>query len=137
MKRARSQPAQSLVELAIALPGVAVGLLLVVGLGVLGQAKAGVQAVADEAARAGALANSADAAEGAGTSRGYAVAQGYGLDTGRLVVSLDTDNFGRGGSVSAEVEYSVPLHDLLPLIWGDVPLRQTASEPIDAHRSFR
>ena len=52
---AAREPGQSLVELAIVLPAVVVGLLLVIGLGILGQAKAGVQAVADEAARAGAL----------------------------------------------------------------------------------
>lgn len=138
MRLGRRRPAQSLVELAIVLPAVVVGLLLVIGLGILGQAKAGVQAVADEAARAGALANTATTAEAAGISRAYAVAAGYGLDAGRLGVAIDTGDFRRGGTVSVEVNYRVPLHDLLPMIWGgDVALHHTASEPIDTYRTFR
>ena len=118
------------------LPAVVVGLLLVIGLGILGQAKAGVQAVADEAARAGALSNTPAAAQAAGTDRAYRVAEGYGLDPGRLAVTIDTSEFQRGGTVSAEVDYSVPLHDLLPMIWGaDVALTHTASEPIDTYRT--
>ena len=136
MRLRRRQTAQSTVELAIVLPSVVVGLLLVIGLGILGQAKAGVQAVADEAARAGALTNTPAAAEAVGTDRAYRVAQGYGLDPGRLAVTIDTSDFQRGGTVSAEVDYRVPLHDLLPMIWGaDVPLSHTASEPIDAYRT--
>jgi hypothetical protein len=134
--RAAREPGQSLVELAIVLPAVVIGLLLVIGLGVLGQAKAGVQAVASEAARAGALTSSPAAAETAGTHRAYQVATGYGLDPGRLAVTIDIGDFQRGGTVSAEVEYRVPLHELLPLIWGaDVALSQAASEPIDIYRT--
>jgi len=111
---------------------------LVIGLGILGQAKSGVQAVADEAARAGALTSTPEAAEAAATDRAYHVAQGYGLDPGRLEVTIDTGDFRRGGTVSVEVDYSVPLHELLPMIWGgDVTLRHTASEPIDMYRTFR
>jgi hypothetical protein len=128
--------AQSLVELAIVLPAVVVGLLLVIGLGILGQAKAGVQSVAGEAARAGALSSTPAAAEAAGMERAYRVAAGYGLEPDRLDVTIDASDFQRGGTVSAEVEYRVPLHDLLPMIWvADPALTQTASEPIDVYRS--
>jgi Flp pilus assembly protein TadG len=136
VKLRRGQRAQSLVELAIVLPAVVVGLLLVIGLGILGQAKAGVQAVAGEAARAGALTSTAAAAEAAGTDRAYRVASGYGLDPARLAVSVDTRDFQRGGTLSVEVDYRVPLQDLLPMIWGgDAALSQTASEPIDVYRT--
>jgi hypothetical protein len=136
MRLTTHHPAQSLIELAIVLPAVVVGVLLVIGLGILGQAKAGVQSVADEAVRAAALTNTPAAAEVAGVDRAYRVAEGYGLDPGRLEVSVDTGNFQRGGTVSAEVEYRVPLHDLLPMIWGaDAALTHTASEPIDVYRT--
>jgi Flp pilus assembly protein TadG len=136
--RAARERGQSLVELAIVLPAVVVGLLLVIGLGILGQAKAGVQAVADEAARAGALTTAPDAASAAGINRAYQVAEGYGLDPARLDVTIDTADFQRGGTLSVEVDYRVPLHDLLPMIWGgDVALRHSASEPIDRYRTFR
>jgi Flp pilus assembly protein TadG len=130
------EPGQSLVELAVVLPAVVLGLLLVIGLGMLGQAKAGVQAVADEAARAGALTSTPAAAEATATDRAYQVAAGYGLDPGRLGVTIDTGDFQRGGTLRVEVEYSVPLHDLLPMIWGgDVALQHSASEPIDLYRT--
>ena len=136
MRLQRGQSAQSVVELAIVLPAVVVGLLLVIGLGILGQAKAGVQAVAGEAARAGALTSTTAAAAAAGTDRAYQVATGYGLDPARLAVTVDTRDFRRGGTLSVEVDYRVPLQDLLPMIWGaDVALRQTASEPIDVYRT--
>ena len=132
------EPGQSLVELAIVLPAVVLGLLLVIGLGILGQAKAGVEAVADEAARAGALTSTPAAAEAAATDRAYHVATGYGLDPARLEVTIDAGDFQRGGTFSVEVDYSVPLHELLPMIWGgDVALRHSASEPIDVYRTFR
>jgi hypothetical protein len=133
---AERDPAQSLVELAVVLPAVVLGLLLVIGLGILGQSKAGVQAVADEAARAGALTSTPAAASAAATDRAYQVAAGYGLDPGRLGVNIDTGDFQRGGTLSVEVDYSVPLHDLLPMIWGgDVALQHSASEPIDLYRT--
>jgi Flp pilus assembly protein TadG len=132
----RRQRGQSLVELALALPGIAVGLLLVVGLGILGEAKGGVQAVAGEAARAGALSDDAATAQTAGEARGYAVADGYHLDADRLLVTVDTSDFHRGGTVRASVEYTLPLHELLPGIWGDLPLEAHASEPVDEYRSF-
>jgi hypothetical protein len=136
MRLTKHYPAQSLVELAIVLPAVVVGLLLVIGLGILGQAKAGVQSVADEAVRAAALTNTPATAEAAGVDRAYRVAEGYGLDPARLEVSMDTRNFQRGGTVSTEVGYRVPLHDLLPMIWdADVALTHTASEPIDIYRT--
>ena len=136
MRLQRGQPAQSVVELAIVLPAVVVGLLLVIGLGILGQAKAGVQAVAGEAARAGALTSTAAAAEAAGTDRAHQVATGYGLDPARLAVTVDTRDFRRSGTLTVEVDYRVPLQDLLPMIWGaDVALSQTASEPIDVYRT--
>ena len=127
---------QSLVELAIVLPAVVLGLLLVIGLGILGQAKAGVQEVADEAARAGALTSTSAAASAAAIDRAYQAAAGYGLDPARLAVTIDTSDFQRGGTLSVELDYSVPLHELLPMIWGgDVALHHSASEPIDIYRS--
>jgi hypothetical protein len=137
MTRAARQRGQGLVELAIALPAIGVGLLMIVGLGLLAEANAGVEAVAGEAARAGALATDAASAEAAGRGRAYAVAEGYGLDSSRLQVAMHTTDFGRGGGVTVDVDYTVPLHELLPVVWGDLPLHREAAEPVDRYRTLR
>ncbi len=136
MRTARQQ-GQGLVEVALVLPAIAVGMLLVVGLGLLARTNGGVAGVAGEAARAGALASNAATAEQAGQDRAAAVADGYGLERERLRVSLDTADFRRGGEVRATVDYTVPLGGLVPLVWGDVPLHHEAAEPVDPYRTFR
>src|SRR5262249_60083414 len=75
---------QGLAELALAMPGLLLMLMITLGIGVVMRADAGVAAVASEAARSGALAFDARQAVEDGQARASAVADGYGLTNGSL-----------------------------------------------------
>ena len=128
---------QSLVEVGLILPAVLVAIVVVLAIGIAARTDGGIGAVADEAARAGALASDSSSAATAARQRGLAVAAGYGLDNGSLQIQVDTTDFRRGGDVRVLVTYSLPL-DQLPLLgWAAVPFRHAAAEPIAPNRSFR
>ena len=137
MRVRQRAPAQATVEVLVLIPGVLLGLFLVVALGLVARADAEVAGVAVEAARAGALVSDAAQVQMAAIDRAQAVATAYGLDLGRLQVDADPSDFRRGGQVRVEVHYDLPLA-ALPLIgWGTIGLRHEAAEPVDSFRSLR
>jgi hypothetical protein len=70
------QRAQGLVELAMVMPGVLLGLMILLGLGLVVRADGGVAGVAVEAARAAALASDPRSAAAAARQRAAAAAGG-------------------------------------------------------------
>lgn len=129
--------AQSVVEFVLLLPAMLVGLMIVLALGLVARADAGVAAVAVEAARAGSLASDATAVVPAAEARALAVAEGYGLEPRRLEPRVDPSDFRRGGEVRVVVDYTLVLGVLPMLGWGTVPLHHEAAEPIDLNRTLR
>jgi hypothetical protein len=130
--------AQGLVELAIVMPGAALALMILLGLGVVLRADGGVAGVAVEAARAAALAPNATNATNAARSQAAAVGEGYGLSNGSLKVAIvDTTNYRRGGEVRVVVSYVLPLGELSLLGWQSMTLQHEAFAPIDPNRTFR
>lgn len=134
----RREHAQGLVELAIVTPGVLLGLILLLGLGLVMRADGGVAGVAVEAARAAALASDSASAATAARNQALLVGQGYGLSNGSLkVATVDTSGFRRGGEVRVVVSYVLPLGELPLLGWQGMTLRHEAFAPIDPNRTFR
>jgi len=129
--------AQGLVELAIVTPGVLLGLMILLGLGLVLRADGGVAAVAVEAARAAALASDASSAGRAAQTQATSVADGYGLSNGSLKVGVDTSRFSRGGDVGVIATYMLPVGQLPLLGWQAITLRHEAFAPIDPNRTFR
>jgi Flp pilus assembly protein TadG len=134
---ATSQSAQALVELALILP-----LILSLALGALAvsrvvQTQASVIAVAQSAARAGALADTpADAVERM-RQRATLVAPGVGLDPHVLVLESDVTRFGKDpGTVVALVRYRVNFGDLAMVGWMPaVTVQAEHAEWVDPFRS--
>ena len=130
------QPAQALIEAALALL-----LLALLAIGLLGlvrfqQAQAGVDAVAYEAARAAVLANTADEARHLGASRGQALAPAYGLTNGTLDLAIQAEPFGRGQPVRAEATYTVHFDDLPLLGWASRQVTARHAEFVETYRSL-
>jgi Flp pilus assembly protein TadG len=127
---------QGVVEAAIILP---VLLLLVFGL--LGvervlHAETGVQAVAHDAARTAALANSAAEAAQRGAAAGLATAGMYRLNPADLALTVDAQDFRRGGRVASRAKYVVHFSDLPLLGWASLPVSSTNLQPVDRYRAF-
>ena len=125
----------ALVETALVAP-----LLLMLAFGVVGvsrvtRAELGVSAVAQEAARVGALAGGPAEARTRALARGQEIAANYGLANGSLRLVVDPGGFNRGGEVRASAAYDVRLDDLPLLGWITVPVRSTHVELIDLYRS--
>jgi hypothetical protein len=130
--------AQGLVELAIIMPGVLLGLMILLGLGLVLRADGGVAGVAVEAARGAALASDSSSAATAARDQARAVGQGYGLTNGSLrLASIDTSGFRRGGEVRVVVTYVVPVGQLPLVGWQAITLQHEAFAPIDPNRTFR
>jgi len=132
----RSQRAQAIVEAAVIFPALLALAIGAVGVGLVARTDGAVAAVALEAARAASEASTPAQAVTDGQARGYAVARGYGLGNS-VQVNVDTRSFGRGGEVSAEVDYTLSLDQAFILGWAKVPFRITRVEPIEPYRSFR
>lgn len=119
---AAARPAQAVVELALVLPAVLALVFGIVAASRLVQAQMALVAVAQEAARAGALAANARDASTLGVQRGEAVAAGYGLGRdGGLQVSVDASRFASGGRVVADATYTVDLADVPLVGWAPSP----------------
>jgi hypothetical protein len=110
--------AQAMVELALGLP-VVLGLLFgTVVLSRVVQAQTAVVAVANEAARAGALADTPAHALARMQQRAAEVAPGLGLDPATLVLQADVSQFARrDGRVVATARYTVALGNLPLVDW--------------------
>ena len=126
---------QALVEAAIALPVLLVMVFGVVAAGRVTKAKLAVQASAREASRTLALAPSEQQGMTDALAAGHTVATGYGLADDRLTVQVDANGFVRGGTVTADVGYSVPLADLPLLSFFNVDVHSKHSERVDIYRS--
>lgn len=126
---------QALVEAAIAIPVLLLLVFGVVAAGRVTEAKIAVQAAAREASRTLAVAPSEERGMAEALDAGHAVAAGYGLAEERLTVGVDADGFARGGRVTADVRYSVPLSDLPLLSFFDVEVSASHSERVDLYRS--
>lgn len=115
-------------------------LLLMLAFGVVGvsrvaRAQLGVSAVAQEAARVGALSGSPSEARTRALARGQEIAADYGLANGSLRLVVDPGAFSRGGEVRAAAAYDVTLDDLPFLGWVKVPVSSAHVELIDLYRS--
>ena len=126
---------QALLEAAIAIPVLLIMVFGVVAAGRMTEAKLAVQASAREASRTLALAPSEQQGMADALVAGHSVAAGYGLADQRLTVAVDANGFLRGGSVTAQVGYSVPLSDLPLLSFFNVEVSSTHSERVDIYRS--
>jgi Flp pilus assembly protein TadG len=132
------EPAQGLVELAIVTPGLLLGIMILLGLGLVMRADGGVAGVAVEAARAAASASNPSSAVTAAKNQAVFVGDGYGLNNGSLkVAAVDTSGFQRGGEVRVLVTYVLPVDELPLLGWQGITLRHEAFAPIDPNRTFR
>ncbi|MCZ7576316.1 MAG: pilus assembly protein [Dehalococcoidia bacterium] len=134
-KWSREDSGQALVEAALAIPVLLVLVFGVVAVGRVTEAKIAVQAAARESARALAVAPSEGEGIADALAIGEAVAAGYGLDGGRLIVEVDSGGFGRGGTVTSDVSYSVSLSDLPLLGFFEVNVSASHAERIDLYRS--
>ena len=126
---------QALLEAAIAIPVLLVMVFGVVAAGRVTEAKLAVQASAREASRTLALAPSEQQGMADALAAGHSVAAGYGLADQRLTVAVDANGFLRGGTVTADVGYSVPLSDLPLLSFFNVEVSSSHSERVDIYRS--
>jgi len=132
--RRRRQQGQALVELALVVPFLLLLGTSLIGVGRVTQVRMGVNVVARDAARAGALASSPEEAAARGVQRGQDVALSYGLGDGSLQLIVDASGYGRGGRVVAQARYVVRFVDLPLLGWAQVPLTSTHAEPVDPYR---
>jgi hypothetical protein len=131
-----AQPAQALVELALALPVVLSLLFGTLALSRLLQAQTAVVAIAHESARAGALARNPSEAASQIVARAESVAPGFGIDPRTVVVDWDVSQFGADpGRVTAQVRYTVHFDDL-PL-GGWVPVTLVRSEHVEVVDPYR
>ena len=126
---------QAMVEAAIAVPVLLLLVFGVVAIGRITDAKGAVQAAAREASRTLAVAPS----EEEGTADALAAAQtaalGYGLAEERLAIDINANEFVRGGEVTADVRYSVPLSDLPLLSFFEVEVSSSHTEHVELYRS--
>ena len=125
----------ALIEAALVIPVVLVIVFGVVMTGRVVHAQIGVQAVAREAGRTLASAGSAPAGLEEAEARGLAVADGHGLAADQLELMLDAGAFERGGTVRAQVSYTVGLGDLPLLGWLEVTVSSSHQERVELYRS--
>ena len=123
-------------EIAVLLPVVLALAFSTVAISRIVQSHSAVVAVAQEAARAGALANSPAEAKLRMQTRAASVADGLGLDARLLTVDWDLSQFAHNpGTVEVRAAYRVPLSDF-PLVGGLAPVVTAAHvEWVDPFRS--
>jgi len=126
---------EAMVETAIAVPVLLLLVFGVVAIGRITDAKVAVQAAAREASRTLAVAPSEEQGTPDALDAGLAVASGYGLAEERLTIDVDANGFVRGGEVSADVSYSVPLSDLPLLNFFEVEVSSSHTEQVELYRS--
>jgi len=126
---------QAMVEAAIAVPVLLLLVFSVVAIGRVTDAKVAVQAAAREASRTLAVAPSEQEGMNDALDAGLAAASGYGLAEDRLTIDVDANGFVRGGEVSADVSYSVPLSDLPLLSFFEVEVSSSHTEQVELYRS--
>lgn len=126
---------QAMVEAAIAVPVLLLLVFGVVAIGRITDAKVAVQAAAREASRTLAVAPSEEQGTTDALEAGRAVALGYGLAEDGLTIDVDANGFVRGGQVSADVSYSVPLSDLPLLSFFEVEVSSSHTEQVELYRS--
>lgn len=126
---------QAMVEAAIAVPVLLLLVFGVVAIGRITDAKVAVQAAAREASRTLAVAPSEEQGMNDALDAGRAAALGYGLADERLTIDIDANGFVRGGEVSADVSYSVPLSDLPLLSFFEVEVSSSHTEQVELYRS--
>ena len=126
---------QAMVETAIAVPVLLLLVFGVVAIGRITDAKVAVQAAAREASRTLAVAPSEEQGTTDAMEAGHAAAVGYGLAEERLTIDVHANGFVRGGDVSADVSYSVPLSDLPLLSFFEVEVSSSHTEQVELYRS--
>jgi len=124
-----------MVEAAIAVPVLLLLVFGVVAIGRITDAKVAVQAAAREASRALAVAPSEDQGMNVALDAGLAAASGYGVAEERLTIDVDANGFVRGGEVTADVSYSVPLSDLPLLSFFQIEVSSSHTEQVELYRS--
>ena len=117
-------------------------LLFLLGIVLFGRvlgARTAIIAAAGEAARVDAEASAQDAGLGLARQRAEDVIAGYGLSASRFSVTIDDGGFVRGGTVTVQTSYSVPIVDLPlagPVIGGTaVTVHATDRERIELYRA--
>ena len=126
---------QAMVEAAITVPVLLLVVFGVVAIGRITDAKVAVQAAAREASRTLAVAPSEEQGMADALEAGRTAALGYGLAEERLTIDVDANGFVRGGEVTADVSYSVPLSDLPLLSFFQVEVTSSHTEQVELYRS--
>jgi Flp pilus assembly protein TadG len=122
------------IELVLLTPALLVLLLFVVFVGRLVEARADVQAAAQDAARAASIARGPDSAANDGQAAATQRLQAGGVTCRHLDVRLDTANFHPGGTVAATVTCTVDLGDLgLLRVPATKAITTTFTEPVDTY----
>ena len=99
-------------ELTLLAPVLIAFLLLVVGLGRLGQARANVDGAARDAARAASIARSVSSAQAGASEAAASALADRGVTCRSLGVNVQAAEFAPGGSVAVEVSCDVSFADL-------------------------
>lgn len=136
---ARDTSGQALVELALVAPLL---LLFVLGMLLFGrifQAKVAISAAGREAARTVAEASAESSGLSRAQQRAHDVIVGADLSVDRFQLTIDDGGFVRGGTVTVQTRYAVPVGDL-PLIGqviggGSVTVSSTDQEMIEQYRA--
>ncbi|MBN9492559.1 pilus assembly protein [bacterium] len=135
IRQVSGESGQAMVEAAIAIPVLLLLVFGVIAIGRVTDARIGVQAAAREASRTLAVAPSEEQGVSDALEAGHAAASGYGLSNDRLTIEVDANGFARGGDVTADVSYSVPLSDLPLLSFFDVDVSSSHTEQVELYRS--
>lgn len=123
------------VELVLLTPLLIVMLLFVVALGRVASTRQEVDAAARDAARAAANARSSTGAQTAGENAAHAALSQHSVTCRDLQVQIGTDGFHPGGVVTARIECTVALGDLVGLgVPGSRTITASFVAPVDQYR---
>ena len=137
MSRRTVERGSASLELVLMAPALIVLMLFVVLVGRLGQARADVDRVARDAARAASIARTSDAAHERATAAARATLAEGGVSCRSMTIELDTATFAPDGAVRATVGCSVDLADLSLLgVPGSRTITATFTQPVDAYRGL-
>jgi Flp pilus assembly protein TadG len=135
--QSRREAGNAALELLLVAPVLLLLVAAVIGIGRVTSARAALDGVAREGARAAVTAPTAAAAVRLGEETARQAAVAYGMDLARLSIAVDTGGFVRGGTLVVAATYRVPLADLpsFALLPRAVSFTARQAQPIDPYAS--
>ena len=135
--RSSREAGNAALELLLVAPVLLLLVAAVIGIGRVTSARAALDGVAREGARAAVTAPTAAAAIRLGEESARQTALAYGMDPARLSIAVDTGGFVRGGTLVVAATYRVPLTDLpsFALLPRAVSFTTRQAQPIDPYAS--